>query len=47
MHQFGDESPPNPDRLPQGETKGSQKRGRKVERKVAEKEPQGLIEGRH
>ena len=36
-HEFGDESPPNPDGPPQGGTKGSRKEGRKANWKVAER----------
>jgi hypothetical protein len=47
LHQFGDGSPPNPNGQPQGRTEGSRKGCRKADWKVAERTPQGRIEGRH
>ena len=44
--QFGDGSPPNPEQTPQGGSEGSRRKSRKVEPKVAERMPQGKIEGR-
>lgn len=43
--QFGDKSPPNLKRPPQGGSEGSPKGSRKAERREAERTPQGGIEG--